>query len=531
MFALAMFLALFIVQPTASPVGIWEGVLETPRRPVVITLRVEQEGTRWKGALNISGRQSIPLSDVTFEDGHLRFTVGNPPIDVRAHMEKQTMTGTLVQSGQSFAFRLEREPDLPPPADRVEAWRQDLDVAERKLARYDRSLSAEEARRFRDAIGALRQTLDKKSDAEIIVGLARAVALADNAHTRLYILRNRTELRRLPVRLWWFVDSLRVVKASAAHRDLVGCAVTNIGGYAPSRVREAVAPLFAGNASWREYMSAYLMTSPEVLLGLGLVADMDKITWEFRCAGRNISATLAPLPLAKSASPTEAWWDLSPVRKPTTDQEWSSAPVAMPLPFYLRYADKFYWHQYLPEAQALYVNYSRSQRMPTGPSLEEYAQGIAEDVRDKPVKRIVIDLRFNTGGDLGLGRAVMEDLQALAQAKGATVVVISGRATFSAGLFHLVQWKDWGAMIVGEPAGDELDYWSEGGNIILPNSKLYVHYANGFHTYSSKDYPDFKPYFSDLNVDTVAPDVLVRMTWDQYLLGEDPALQAALRPR
>lgn len=528
MLTLVLFMASLVTQPALSLAGNWEGILEAPRRPVVLTLRIEREGAGWRGSLRISGQQPIPLTEVTFEDGHLRFAAGNPPFEVRASVEEQVMTGTLVDSGESFPFRLEREPDLPQPANRLEAWQQDLDVVERKLPRYDRSLSAEEARRFRETVGALRQTLGKKSDAEIVVGLARAVALAENAHTRLYILRNRTELRRLPIRLWWFADGLRVVKATPAHRDLVGCSVERIGEHSPGRVREAVAPLFAGNGSWREYMSVYSLTSPEALFGLGLVADMEKVPWEFHCGDRSVRATLEPLPLARSASPTEAWWDLTPARQPTANQEWASAPVASPLPLYLRHPDSFYWHEYLPEAQALYVNYSRSQRMPSGPALEEFTQRIAEDVRDKPLKRVVIDLRFNTGGDLGLGRPVMEGLHALAEAKGARVAVISGRATFSAGLFHLVQWKSWGATIVGEPAGDELDFWSEGGNIILPNSKLYVHYANGFHTYSRKDYPEFKPYFGDLDVDTVAPNVLVLMTWDEYVRGEDPALQKAL---
>ena len=147
------------------------------------------------------------------------------------------------------------------------------------------------------------------------------------------------------------------------------------------------------------------------------------------------------------------------------------------------------------------------------------------------MRRLIIDLRFNTGGDLGLGRAAMEALRTLAHAKGADVVVISGRATFSAGLFHLLEWKTWGARIVGEPPGDELDFWSEGGNIILPNSGLYVHYANGFHAYSTHDYPDLKPYFGDLNVDSAAPDVVAPMTWEAYRRGEDPALSVALRER
>ena len=35
-------------------------------------------------------------------------------------------------------------------------------------------------------------------------------ALGGNAHTRLYLVRNRTEVRRLPLRVWHFRDGFRV---------------------------------------------------------------------------------------------------------------------------------------------------------------------------------------------------------------------------------------------------------------------------------------------------------------------------------
>jgi hypothetical protein len=107
--------------------------------------------------------------------------------------------------------------------------------------------------------------------------------------------------------------------------------------------------------------------------------------------------------------------------------------------------------------------------------------------------------------------------------------VLTGRATFSAGITSAAQWKQFAnASIVGEPVGDSLDLWSEGGNLILPNSHLTVHYANGFHAYSQRDYPAFKPYFADLNVATLAPDEIVEVTWSDFVAGRDPLLKAAV---
>lgn len=83
-------------------------------------------------------------------------------------------------------------------------------------------------------------------------------------------------------------------------------------------------------------------------------------------------------------------------------------------------------------------------------------------------------------------------------------------------------------ILVGEPVGDKLDTWSEGGNIILPNSQLTVHFTNGFHGYSTIEYPEFKPYFQDLTVSDLEPDILVRLSSDDYFSGHDPALESIL---
>jgi hypothetical protein len=148
--------------------------------------------------------------------------------------------------------------------------------------------------------------------------------------------------------------------------------------------------------------------------------------------------------------------------------------------------------------------------------------------RDAKTRALVIDLRFNTGGNLDLFNDLMTRLQQ--EAAGRPVYVITGRATFSAGLYHAAQWKQWGkATFIGEPVGDRLDYWSEGGNINLPNSKIAIHFADSFHRYSHKEYPDRKPYFEELSIDSLAPDDPVRPSFVDYAAGRDPAMDIVLR--
>ena len=122
--------------------------------------------------------------------------------------------------------------------------------------------------------------------------------------------------------------------------------------------------------------------------------------------------------------------------------------------------------------------------MSEGPSLESFGQQLLQAAGRADLSALVLDLRFNTGGNGNLAASLMKGLDE--KLKSTPVFVITGRATFSAGVLHTAQWKEWGATIVGEPVGDELDWWAEGGSIELPNSKLTLHYSNGFHGYSKR---------------------------------------------
>lgn len=131
-----------------------------------------------------------------------------------------------------------------------------------------------------------------RSDPELVVEFARAIALGRTAHTRLYLVRNRTEVRRLPIRMWWFRDGLYVVRATEEYKDLLGCRVEKIGGMAIEAASEKVDGIKPGNSSWQRYMSTYLLTSPEILVGGRIVANAEKVSFELRRSGRAMKLTV-----------------------------------------------------------------------------------------------------------------------------------------------------------------------------------------------------------------------------------------------
>jgi hypothetical protein len=508
--------------------GGWEGEAETDRWPLFLTVRLERVGEKLGGKLFVLG-QAADLAEVRFEGEDFTFTSGSGPNALVLHGRRQggSLVGRLRQGQADYPFTLRPIPAYPKPADRVEAWGQDLDALEQRFINFDRSFSPAERAAFLEEIAAVREQLPRLNDAQIVMRMAAAIALARNAHTRLYLLRNRTELRRLPLRLWWFSDGLYVVRATREYRGLLGCRVDSIAGLDPRVARDMVGAAFAGNPSWRDYKTAYSLTSPEALHGLGVTPGAEVVRMGFSgCAGATPDAAVRPLPLAKSTAPVEAWWDLSPAHAPE-DTTWVQAlqGSGTPTPLYLRDPARFYWYEYLPQGEILYFQYNRSSNM-KGEDTKAFARRLLAEFDSRKPKAFVLDLRFNTGGNLGLAGDLMKQLQE--RTRGIPRYVITGRATFSAGITHAAAWREAGHVtFVGEPAGDEMDFWSEGGNIVLPNSGLYAHFANGAHSYSPAPCPRGAKCL-DMNAPSLGPDVPTLLSWKDYKAGHDPAMAAIL---
>lgn len=141
----------------------------------------------------------------------------------------------------------------------------------------------------------------------------------------------------------------------------------------------------------------------------------------------------------------------------------------------------------------LYFQYNRSSEM-DGETTAEFGKRVLEALASRDVRAFALDLRFNTGGNLDLASELMSELEE--RTRDIPRFVITGRATFSAGIAHAATWRSAGEVtLVGEPVGDDLDYWSEGGNITLPNSGFDAHFANAFHSYSEEPCLEDVPCF------------------------------------
>ena len=119
-----------------------------------------------------------------------------------------------------------------------------------------------------------------------------------------------------------------------------------------------------------------------------------------------------------------------------------------------------------------------------GPGFAPFLESTLAELRRRQPRNIVVDLRFNLGGDLTLARAFMQALPGLA--RGGNLYAITSGRTFSAAissLGYLRQAAENRLTIVGEPIGDRLEFWAEGDIMQLPGLGAMLLYATERHNY------------------------------------------------
>jgi hypothetical protein len=516
--------------------GDWEAVIESPRRPWAFVVHFVRSGDAWTGAMTFPGFPDFPLREVRAESTavHFRFPPELDSIVFEGTLAGEAITGRVLEQGQPVPTRLTRSIALPAPRDRLEAWRQDLDFLTTHLGEYDRSFSPAARVDFLRAIGRLNLELPERNDDQILAALASAVALSGNAHTRMRLDPTRTGnfTTEFPLRMAWFADGCFVVKTAPELARALRARVVAIDGHELSQVRREVVRLFAANPAWADYLTPVYLTSPDLLHGLGLIRSRSEAVWTLQdAAGARFDLRIPATAIDRDAAPAESWQDLSPLTV-TGRPPWVSAIAADPprLPLYLRHPGKAYWFEYLREPGLLYFQFNRSGDDENGPTFEAFGDSLIGFARNEVIRGVVVDLRLNSGGNLEVAKDFFRNLsrEDWARRPGRLFVIV-GHCTFSAGLYHAAQLKQLSpATFVGEPVGDRLDFWAEGGEIVLPNSRAVICYSNGFHRYSQSDYPAFRPYYEELSIPALAPDVPAPLMSADYFAARDPALEAIL---
>nr|CAI78567.1 hypothetical protein [uncultured Aminicenantes bacterium] len=399
-------------------------------------------------------------------------------------------------------------------------WREDLaflakTVAEKHRHPFDRLARAD----FDKAVAVLDTAIPGSADHEIVVGLAKIVALLRDGHSRLTLpagpasdAQSHTPtnaptkglfFHALPVRFYLFSDGLYIRTATPDHRELVGACVVRIGTMTADMALEAIRPaVHYDSEMWFKLVGPQYLRIPEVLHACGVTSVPGPTPVTFEKDGLETTVTLEPLP----AGPEPAWVDWSDV-----------SSTAKPL--FMKNPGKPYWFEYLPRDKALYIQINSIQDDP-GESLAAFSARMIDAARSASASKIVLDLRLNGGGNNYLNRGLVLALTGAGEYnRYGRLFTLIGRNTFSAAMSLVSALERWTETIfVGEPTGNTPSQYGDARRYILPHSGLTVRLSSVYWRDSSVD--ERRPW--------VAPHIGAEPSWADFAAGRDPALAAVL---
>jgi hypothetical protein len=314
---------------------------------------------------------------------------------------------------------------------------------------------------------------------------------------------HRVPLHAFPWRLWRFPDGYYVI--AAADRSLVGSRVVAVAGTPIVDVEAKLRPLVTrDNESSLAFGLPFYLVSAEVLRGLGITPSLEAASFTVVGKGgatREVALRALTIPEYQRALPFSGF---------------IPAPQGMPRkrqPLYQRLSGERYGITPLQRGRAVYVAYNQT----TYPGL--IPRRLLRLARKPKVRRVVVDLRLNGGGNNTLYGSLLGALRSRTVNRPGKLAVLTSRVTFSAaGNFAADVDGSTRARFFGEPTGGSPNNYGDAQEIQLP--------ALGVTVFMPTQWVEVIPGDARLSVE---PDVPVPLTAADYFAGRDPVLAAALR--
>ena len=396
----------------------------------------------------------------------------------------------------------------PVSADDAQKWRADLHYLSEEMPRQHKNLFHTMTREeFDAAVNRLDERIPSLTRNQILVELARIVAMVGDGHTSLFPFYNPTlGVHRYPVKFYLFKDGLYVRQATADYGEVAGGKVVRIGTLDGAEAYRRMSEIANhDNEMTVKDVAADWLAFPEFLEGLGIVNNMEDAALTVDKNGKQITVHLKPITL-EAAHHNSTWVD-------------ASDGAANPLPLWRKDPQNAYWFDYLKDSRTLYLKYNTVEDKPEE-KLADFFHRVFAFIDANPVDRLVIDIRNNSGGNGYLNWPLVYGIirSDKINQRGRLFTII-GRTTFSAaGMCAVYLERHTNTLFVGEPTGSSPNGYGEHGEFTLPNSGIKIFVSTLY--WQEADPRDRRPW--------IAPQVAADPTFEDYRNNLDPAMRAIL---
>jgi hypothetical protein len=364
---------------------------------------------------------------------------------------------------------------------------------------------------FQASADELAARADGLTQDQLLVELMRFSCLLGerDGHSGIFPLDSRHQrvLHLFPLYLYKFSDGLFVV-AAPGRQSLVGSKVLALDGIPADELEGRVRPLVPrDNESTRDDRFMSFLLTAEVLHGLGLRSGTGPAAFTLqRPGGEPQQVTLAPV----TAS---AYLRLMQPLFPS----FVYALPKRPKPLYLRRRGEDHYVTTVDRGRVVFVGYNQ-----TLGSTDAEARKVLRLARQRKVRRVVVDVRLNPGGDNHTYAPLLGALRSKVVNRPGRLVVLISRSTFSAAANFITELeRRTRAVFVGETSGGAPNLYGDTAGVDLPAAGVNVNIAT---TYWQKSFA------ADTRAG-IGPKVRVPLGSTAFFRNGDPVLAAALAYR
>ena len=379
---------------------------------------------------------------------------------------------------------------------------EDLDLFTSTLEENHKNLYANISKEeFQAEVEQVRAELPGMSEGQFYYSLRRLLSLVGDAHTSLgFTDSNYRHLTALPFAVMYFEDGWHLMMLEEQNQQYLGYRLLAIDGTPIDEVYAKAKTIMSyENESWARQQFSNTINFLDALKYLGIVGeDADSITLTIQKGEGSPEETL-PL---KGMNEEEIF------AATILQVERRETPAT---------AARGYYRTLDLGDGAFFLQYNTCQEAEDLP-MAEFVELTSDALCAGQYTKVILDLRYNTGGDSRIFEPMIEKLGELKEQQGFQVYVLIGRNTFSSAIINSIQAQEaLDAVLVGEQTGGSVNGYGELQSFQLKNTPVQVYY--------STKYFELIPGYEK---DSLYPDQPVAQTYEEYVAGVDPEVQAIL---
>lgn len=371
---------------------------------------------------------------------------------------------------------------------KAQAYKADLEFLKTNLPQKHINLFAKISQsEFEKRIRNIESKIDTLQEEEFLNELFQLMVAVGDEHTQINPLNLFSYT--LPINFTFFKEGIFVTETG--RQDLLLAQLKTINGVPVEEVTERFKSIIPNyNQSFFKTMLMFYINNTYILKSLAVTNSKETISYTLEKPDGTIAAV--ELKPEKNAG----------MLKP---EQFSSLPAS--------FRKSNYWSQYYPDNNLLYFHYRNCKEDANYP-FEQFNKELFESIATNKPKKLVIDLRYNGGGNSRILAPFLAQLKASELNSTGKLYVLIGKMTFSSALLNALDLKrNYNTILVGEPTAGSINHYGETRAFELPNTKATVVYStNYFEQWKDHDGP-------------LIPDILVNYSIENFKKGIDEAFE------